>query len=113
MTVRLASVGASLKLRSASPSTSVCNWPVVSAAPEKVTVATPAETETPTDRPLVAVVTLLPLVSAMLDPSKVSTSLAPSVTLPTVRVSEEIVCPASTVDAATVLNRSAAAAPSA
>ena len=66
-----------------------------SEAPVKLTVATLATTETLTVRPLPVVTTALPSPSATSEPSMTRTSLLPSVTLVTVRVSEVMVWPAS------------------
>ena len=68
----------------------------------KVTVAVLPSRLTLTVRPLVAVTTELPLVSATWEPSKLRISLAPALTLVTVSVIEVKVWPASTVEAMTV-----------
>ena len=92
---------------------SVCSAEALSAAPEKLTVAVEPDTLTDTSRPLVAVLaTLKPSVNCTDEPSKPSTSLDPSETFVTVSVSEVKVCPASTVEAVTPLNRSTAEPPS-
>ena len=59
--------------------------------------------------PLVVVVPLAPSVSEIVLPSITICSAAPSLKLPTVKVKALIVCPASTVEIATLEKRSTAA----